>query len=221
MLVAKDIWKSYGNVEVLKGVDFQIHTSEIISIIGKSGSGKSTFLHILGTLDSYDKGNLIINDIDISTLNAKELSALRNQTIGFVFQFHHLLTEFNAVENVCIPAYIKGIGKTQAETKAKELLDYLGLSHRMTHKPSQLSGGEQQRVAIARAMINEPDILLADEPTGNLDQENSEQLHQLFLDLKKDFNQSTVIVTHNMDLANLSDKVVRMKDGMLEENLND
>ncbi len=217
MLVAKNIWKSYGTVEVLKGVDFELSAAEIVSIIGKSGSGKSTLLHILGTLDDFDQGSLLINDQEIHQLAEKKLATLRNDTLGFVFQFHHLLNEFSAVENVLLPALIKKTNQKNAENKAKELLDYLGLAHRFDHKPGQLSGGEQQRVAVARAMMNDPQIIFADEPTGNLDQEASEQLHQLFIKLRDDFNQAIVIVTHNLELAKLSDRVLNMQDGILSQ----
>ncbi len=215
MLTAKNIWKSYGNVEVLKGVHFELNEAEIVSIIGKSGSGKSTLLHILGTLDDFDQGSLIINNQEIHQLSEKKLAKVRNNTLGFVFQFHHLLNEFTAVENVYIPALIQQTNKIDAEKRAKELLDYLGLAHRFDHKPGQLSGGEQQRVAVARALMNQPQIIFADEPTGNLDQEASEQLHQLFIKLRDDFNQAIVIVTHNLELAQLSDRVLNMQNGQL------
>ncbi len=217
MLEAKDIWKSYGNVGVLKGVNFSLSPAEIVSITGKSGSGKSTLLHILGTLDEMDEGELLIDDINVNSLPEKKIAQLRNQTLGFVFQFHHLLNEFNALENVIIPSLISKTPKREAERKGSELLAYLGLADRLDHKPSMLSGGEQQRVAIARAMMNEPKILLADEPTGNLDQEASEHLHNLFIRLRDDFDQAIVIVTHNIELAKLSDRMLQMQAGILHE----
>ena len=217
ILEARNIQKSFGNLEVLKGIDIEIYESEIVSIMGKSGSGKSTLLQILGTLDSSDKGELIIDNQEVHKLSKKEIARFRNQKIGFIFQFHHLLNEFSALENVLIPSYIGGKGSKLAEAKAKELLDYLGLSDRLDHKPGQLSGGEQQRVAVARALINDPILIFADEPSGNLDQESSDELHQLFLTLKKDFSQSFVIVTHNQELGDLSDKIHIMQDGQIIE----
>jgi len=195
MLEAIDIYKSYGTVNVLKGVNAQINKGEIVSIVGKSGAGKSTLLHILGTLDQADKGQVLFNGKDISRLKAKELAQFRNEHIGFIFQFHHLLPEFSALENVCIPGIIQKSPLAQVEKRASELLDYLGLSDRLTHKPSQLSGGEQQRVAVARALINQPALIFADEPTGNLDTASSEELHQLLFQLRDDFQQTFVIVT--------------------------
>jgi lipoprotein-releasing system ATP-binding protein len=216
MIIARDIHKSYGGVHVLKGIDLEISQGEIVSIIGKSGAGKSTLLHILGTLDKLDKGQLEIHQTLVSELNEKNMARFRNENIGFVFQFHHLLQEFSALENVCIPAFIAQKPRKETLERARELLVYLGLEHRTDHKPSQLSGGEAQRVAIARALINQPLIILADEPTGNLDKENSENLHQLFIQLRKDFNSTFIIVTHNEDLANLSDRVIHIVDGKVE-----
>ncbi len=215
MLSAKNIQKSYEDIKVLKGVDIDIAKGEFVSIVGKSGSGKSTLLHILGSLDPPDEGKVIINNTDLFSLKEKELASFRNKFIGFVFQFHHLLAEFSAIENVMIPGLIRVQKKSEIESKAKDLLDYLGLSDRMTHKPSQLSGGEQQRVAIARALINDPLIVFADEPTGNLDNNTSDELHDLFFKLRKDLDQSFVIVTHNMDLAKLSDRSLEMVNGTI------
>ncbi|NNF34313.1 MAG: ABC transporter ATP-binding protein, partial [Saprospiraceae bacterium] len=197
MLKANGICKSYGDLQVLKNVDIEVERGEIVSIVGKSGTGKSTLLHILGSLDNPDAGEVFIEGQSLNSMSAKQLASFRNEKIGFVFQFHHLLAEFNAMENVCIPAYIKGSDKKEAEKRAKELLNYLGLGDRMEHKPSQLSGGEQQRVAVARSLINGPAIVFADEPTGNLDNETSDEMHKLFVSLRKDFNQTFIIVTHN------------------------
>ncbi|MCP4443237.1 MAG: ABC transporter ATP-binding protein [Aureispira sp.] len=215
MIQATDIHKYYGDLHVLKGVSVDIKKGEIVSIVGQSGAGKSTLLHIVGTLDSPSKGTLSINDTIIQDLEAKELAKFRNEHIGFVFQFHHLLPEFTAVENVCVPAFIKGSSEKEAKKRAKELLDYLGLGHRMEHKPSQLSGGEQQRVAVARALMNEPAVVLADEPSGNLDTNTSDELHNLFFKLRDDFQQTFVIVTHNLELANMSDRKLEMRDGLM------
>jgi lipoprotein-releasing system ATP-binding protein len=215
MLKAKSIYKSYGQLQILKGVDLEVKRGEIVTIVGASGAGKSSLLNILGTLDRPDSGQLYINDIELSQLNNKNLSDFRNRKIGFIFQFHHLLAEFTALENVCIPAFIAGVSKSEAEKKAKELLNLLGLGDRVSHKPNQLSGGEQQRVAVARALINNPALIFADEPSGNLDSVNALELHELFIKLRKDFNQTFVIVTHNEDLANLSDRTVIMKDGLI------
>jgi lipoprotein-releasing system ATP-binding protein len=214
-LEAKGIKKSYESLQVLKGIDFEIEKGSIVSIIGKSGAGKSTLLHLLGTLDTPDAGTIKIDNQIVTNLNAKELAKFRNQKIGFVFQFHHLLPEFTALENVMIPALIQKINSSDASKNAAKLLDYLGLKDRMTHKPNELSGGEQQRVAIARALINEPAIILADEPTGNLDTQTSLDLHNLFIRLKHEMNQTFVIVTHNQELAKLSDRVVEMRDGLI------
>ncbi len=213
MIAAQNIHKSYGALKVLKGVTISINKGEVISIVGASGAGKTTLLHILGTLDRTDNGLLTINNIDTSNLTDKKLADFRNKYIGFVFQFHHLLPEFTALENVCIPAFIAGVSKANAEEKAKDLLIFLGLSERMNHKPSELSGGEQQRVAVARALINNPAVILADEPSGNLDSTTAKELHQLFFTLREKFNQTFVIVTHNEELANMADRKLVMKDG--------
>lgn len=215
MITANAIEKNYGKVKVLKGVDVEIKKGEIISIVGASGAGKSTLLHILGTLDRADKGNVVINNTNVSALNEKKLSDFRNRNIGFVFQFHHLLPEFTAIENVCIPAFIAKTPKKQAEERAIELLTFLGLKDRVEHKPSELSGGEQQRVAVARALINNPAVVLADEPSGNLDSASARDLHQLFFTLRDKFDQTFVIVTHNEELANMADRKLTMKDGQL------
>lgn len=215
MITGKNIYKRYGTVEVLKGVDIDIQKGEIVSIVGPSGSGKSTLLHILGTLDKADKGTVTMNNTAINDLSGKKLAAFRNKHIGFVFQFHHLLPEFSAIENVCIPGWLAGRKKTEVKAEAERVLKMLGLSHRVENKPNQLSGGEQQRVAVARALINKPDIIFADEPTGNLDSANAKELHQLFFDLRKEFNQTFLIVTHNEELAQLSDRVLHMKDGII------
>ncbi len=215
MLTANNIHKSYGSLHVLKGVDVAIDKGEIVSIVGKSGAGKSTLLHILGTLDQADKGQVLFNGKDISRLKSKELSSFRNDHIGFIFQFHHLLPEFTALENVCIPGFIQKRQEAEVEKRAKELLDYLGLSERLLHKPNQLSGGEQQRVAVARSLINSPAIVFADEPTGNLDTASSDELHQLLFKLRDDFQQTFVIVTHNEGLADMSDRKIEMQDGRL------
>jgi lipoprotein-releasing system ATP-binding protein len=213
MIKASSINKSYGNLQVLRGVDLVINKGEVVSIVGASGAGKTTLLHILGTLDKATQGKLNINDIDVFSLSDKKLAEFRNQHIGFVFQFHHLLPEFTALENVCIPAFISGTSKSKAEEKATELLSFLGLANRMHHKPNELSGGEQQRVAVARALINNPAVVLADEPSGNLDSSTAKELHQLFFTLREKFNQTFVIVTHNEELANMADRKLVMKDG--------
>lgn len=217
MIIANNIKKSYGKLEVLKGVDLQIGKAEIVSIVGKSGAGKSTLLHILGTLDSPDSGTLTINGERVSEFKPKKLASFRNKNIGFVFQFHHLLPEFTALENVCIPAYIQKMSESKAQKRAKELLDYLGLGERLTHKPTQLSGGEQQRVAVARSLMNNPGVVFADEPSGNLDSSSSQELHQLLFNLRNDFQQTFVIVTHNPTLAQMSDRVLEMQDGRFQE----
>lgn len=215
MISGKNIHKRYGTVEVLKGVDLDINQGEVVAIAGPSGSGKSTLLHILGTLDKADAGTVTMNNTRIDSLSGKKLAAFRNKHIGFVFQFHHLLPEFSAVENVCIPGWLAGRPKSEVRKEAGELLTMLGLSHRTDNKPNQLSGGEQQRVAVARALINKPSIIFADEPTGNLDSANAQELHQLFFDLRKQFNQTFLIVTHNEELARSSDRVLYMKDGKI------
>ncbi len=217
MLKATAIHKAYGQLQILKGVDIEVQKSEIVTIVGASGAGKSTLLNILGTLDKPDSGQLFINGVELNKLNNKKLSDFRNRQIGFIFQFHHLLAEFDALENVCIPAFIAGTPKAQAEKRAKELLDMLGLSSRINHKPNQLSGGEQQRVAVARALINKPALIFADEPSGNLDSNNARELHELFVKLRKEFEQTFIIVTHNEELADISDRKVFMKDGLIEQ----
>jgi len=216
MIQAKNIHKYYGDLQVLKGVDIHIKKGEIVSIVGASGAGKTTLLHILGTLDkaaSNDNSELLINNTSINQLKDKPLAKFRNEHLGFIFQFHQLLPEFTAIENVCLPAFIKGTKKADAEKRAKELLDFLGLSERYNHKPNELSGGEQQRVAVARALVNNPDLIFADEPSGNLDSESAENLHNLFFKLRDEFGQTFVIVTHNEDLANMADRKLTMVDG--------
>lgn len=215
MIQASGIHKSYGNLEVLKGIDLHIAKREIVSIVGASGAGKSTLLHIIGTLDKADRGQLFIDGTEINKLNDTDLAAFRNQKIGFVFQFHHLLPEFTALENICIPAFIGGMGKKEATERAEQLLEYLNLSNRKTHKPSELSGGEQQRIAVARALINQPAVVLADEPSGNLDSKSAEELHKLFFRLRDEMNQTFVIVTHNPTLAKMSDRTITIKDGKI------
>jgi len=216
MLTAKGIEKYYGNLWVLKGVNVHIQKGEIVSIVGPSGCGKSTLLHILGTLDVPAKGEVILQNERISELKGRQLADFRNQHIGFVFQFHHLLPEFSALENVCIPGWIAGTRKSEVEERATELLNVLGVGHRIDNKPGALSGGEQQRVAVARALINNPDIVFADEPTGNLDTANAKDLHELFFHLRDKMNQTFLIVTHNEDLARMSDRILHMKDGLIE-----
>lgn len=215
MITVKNIHKYYEKLHVLKGVDLHIKKGEIVSIVGASGAGKTTLLQILGTLDGFDKGSLTINDTQIASLNKKQLAAFRNTSLGFIFQFHQLLPEFTALENVCIPGFIKKTSKAVVEKRAKELLAFLGLSSRENHKPNELSGGEQQRVAVARALINNPAIILADEPSGNLDTESAENLHNLFFKLRDEFGQTFVIVTHNTDLAAMADRKLTMQDGTI------
>ena len=213
MLQAKGITKSYGPLAVLKGVDINIEKGEIVSIVGSSGAGKSTLLHILGSLDTPDTGTIMMNDIAVHSLKGRKLANFRNKNIGFVFQFHHLLPEFNAIENVCIPGWIAGRNKKQVKDEAAKLLELLGLSHRLENKPNEMSGGEQQRVAVARALINNPSIVFADEPTGNLDSTNAEALHHLFVELRNTLQQTFLIVTHNEELAAMSDRTIHMRDG--------
>ena len=215
MLKANNIHKKFGDIDVLKGINLHVQTGEIVSIVGASGAGKSTLLHILGSLDRPDQGEIMINQQRVFDLNKKQLANFRNRHIGFVFQFHNLLPEFTALENVCIPAYIQGLGKEEAVAKAEDLLDMLGLSHRLTHKPAQLSGGEQQRTAVARALVNNPGIVFADEPSGNLDSHSAEELHKLFFDLRDKLNKTFVIVTHNQELADLADRKLTIQDGVI------
>ncbi|HOX76794.1 MAG TPA: ABC transporter ATP-binding protein [Bacteroidales bacterium] len=216
MLVARGIHKSFGDLKVLKGIDIEVSEREIVSIVGSSGAGKSTLLHIIGTLDKPDSGSILYDGTDISGWGEERMAGFRNQSIGFVFQFHHLLPEFTALENVCIPAFIAGIPRKEAEQKAKHILDLLNLSDRLEHKPSALSGGEQQRVAVARALVNGPRIVLADEPSGNLDSASAKELHRLFFRLRDEIGQTFVIVTHNLELASMADRTISMKDGKIE-----
>ena len=216
MIQINGLEKNYGALQVLKGINLEIADRSVISIVGASGAGKSTLLHLIGTLDKPDKGKVLIDGTDLYTLSDKELAAYRNQNIGFVFQFHHLLPEFTAAENVALPAMIAGKSKAEAMKRAEELLDFLKLKERLTHKPSQLSGGEQQRVAVARALVNNPKLILADEPSGNLDSENASKLHQLFFDLRDQFHQTFIVVTHNNnELAEMSDRKITIKDGQI------
>ena len=212
MLVARNISKSYGTVQVLENLDIEIKRNEIAAIVGKSGSGKSTLLHILGTLDTPDDGSISISETNITSLDSNGLARFRNEKIGFIFQFHHLLGEFTALENVCLPAFIGGKDENEVRGRAEELLDYLGLKERMDHKPNQLSGGEQQRVAIARSLINKPDIVFADEPTGNLDDHTSEDLFELLLKLREDFDQTFVLVTHSKEIAKRCDRIMVLRN---------
>jgi len=217
MIIVKDIHKSYGSLEVLKGISLEVEKGEIISIVGASGAGKSTLLHIIGTLDRADAGTIEMNAVNVRKLSDKKLAAFRNKHIGFVFQFHHLLPEFTALENICIPGFLGRRNKREVERKAFDLLNFMGLKERSHHKPNELSGGEQQRVAVARALINNPDVILADEPSGNLDSASAVELHNLFFSLRNSFNQTYIIVTHNFDLANMADRKLTMRDGVIEK----
>lgn len=215
IIQANNVFKSYGELAVLKGISLSIEAKEIVSVVGTSGAGKTTLLQILGTLDRPDQGQVMIADTDVFALKDKQVSTFRNQKIGFIFQFHQLLPEFSAIENVCLPSFIAGKSKKEAEAQAKELLSFLKVDHRMNHKPNELSGGEQQRVAVARSLINNPAVVFADEPSGNLDSKNADDLHQLFFDLRDQFGQTFVIVTHNNELANMADRKLEIVDGIL------
>ncbi|HAQ71584.1 MAG TPA: lipoprotein-releasing system ATP-binding protein LolD [Flavobacteriales bacterium] len=215
MIQANNVFKNYGELAVLKGISLSIEAKEIVSIVGASGAGKTTLLQILGTLDRPDQGQVLIDDTDVFALKDKQISTFRNQKIGFIFQFHQLLPEFSAIENVCLPAFIAGKSKKEAEDQAKELLSFLKVDHRMNHKPNELSGGEQQRVAVARSLINNPAVVFADEPSGNLDSKNADDLHKLFFDLRDQFGQTFVIVTHNKQLADMADRKLEIVDGVL------
>jgi len=216
MILVQNIQKSFGPLKVLKGISLAVKRGEIISIVGASGAGKSTLLHIIGTLDKADSGSLELNGVELQSLNERKLAEFRNKHIGFVFQFHHLLPEFTAIENVCIPAFIAKKGKRETERKAMELLEFMNLKDRIHHKPSELSGGEQQRIAVARALINTPDVILADEPSGNLDSASAVELHKLFFKLRDTFTQTYVIVTHNLELADMADRKITIRDGVIE-----
>ena len=217
MITTKNITKSFGSLQVLKGIDLEIAKGEIVSIVGPSGAGKTTLLQIIGTLDRPDGGTLAVNGTDVTTFSRKQLSDFRNQHIGFVFQFHQLLPEFTALENIMIPSFIAGKSHKEAKTRAEELLRFMNLSDRATHKPAELSGGEKQRVAVARALVNHPAVILADEPSGSLDSQNKQELHQLFFDLRQEFGQTFVIVTHDEELARLTDRTIHLRDGVIEE----
>lgn len=219
MIEIKGIKKSFGKLEVLKGIDLQIGKGEVVSIVGPSGAGKTTLLQIIGTLDNADSGSVMIDGTDTCKLTKKKLAEFRNKHIGFVFQFHQLLPEFTALENVMIPAFIGGISKKEAKRRATELLEFMGLTERAQHKPNELSGGEKQRVAVARALVNNPDVILADEPSGSLDSKNKEELHQLFFELRDKFGQTFVIVTHDEQLASITDRTIKMRDGLLETDI--
>ena len=219
MIQLHDIRKSFGSLQVLKGIDLTINQGEIVSIVGPSGAGKTTLLQIIGTLDRADSGRVLFDGVDVSVYNEKQLSAFRNQHVGFVFQFHQLLPEFSAVENVMMPALIKGDSMTDARRRAMEMLDFLGLIDRATHKPAELSGGEKQRVAVARALVNRPQVILADEPSGSLDTQNKEELHQLFFDLRREMGQTFIIVTHDEELAATTDRTIRLRDGLIVDGM--
>ena len=215
MIEVKGITKSFGSLQVLKGIDLRIEQGEVVSIVGPSGSGKTTLLQIMGTLDNSDSGSVMIDGKDVTRMKQRELANFRNQNIGFVFQFHQLLPEFTALENIMIPAFIGGADKKEAEERARELLQFMGLADRATHKPNELSGGEKQRVAVARALVNHPDVIMADEPSGSLDSQNKEDLHKLFFDLRDKYGQTFIIVTHDESLATLTDRTIHMKDGII------
>ena len=217
MIRINNITKSFGSLQVLKGIDLEIQTGEVISIVGPSGAGKTTLLQIIGTLDKPDNGTVMIDDVDVTQLKGNKLSHFRNQKLGFVFQFHQLLPEFTAIENVMIPAFIAGKGRKEARQRAEELLQFMGLADRATHKPNELSGGERQRVAVARALVNNPSVILADEPSGSLDSQNKQELHQLFFDLRDKFGQTFIIVTHDESLAAITDRTIHLKDGEIEK----
>ena len=216
MIKTQGITKSFGSLQVLKGIDLSIYKGEVVSIVGPSGAGKTTLLQIIGTLDRPDSGSVYVDSVDVTTLSQKKLADFRNQHIGFVFQFHQLLPEFTAIENIMIPAYIAGSSRKEAQHRAAELLDFMGLTDRASHKPNELSGGEKQRVAVARALVNNPAVILADEPSGSLDTKNKQELHQLFFDLRDQFGQTFVIVTHDEQLANITDRTIHMRDGLLK-----